>query len=286
MAFKSVWVGERLERLIREYPLRGTDPLFAQELGVSRAALKAHAIHLKLRSLVTNERIIKGVRRALGKSSEEGLDLNRRYFDTWSNNMAWTLGYTFADGSVRSSANGSGLRYSCKLDDVELLEIVKGELRSDHHIATHYKTNGRRRATLEISCSDIAVRIQELHGVLPRKSYKDIPYPFVPDDFLGHFSRGVLDGDGSIPTFDSQKRGGFYWCGTKLFITGLMEHLSFITDIPMATILPCRKIFRFYWSDRQDVIKLYHLIYPEGEYPYLKRKRDRIEEVLRNQGLL
>jgi hypothetical protein len=282
MAFKSVWIGERLERLIQEYPQRGQDPELAQELGVSWYAMRVQAAKLGLRSLVARERKSNNIREALKERSEARTDINWRYFDTWSNNMAWALGYTFADGCVTRLY----LRYGCKLADVELLEIIQRELKSKCEIDTHY----RKRATLDIGCVALVNRLQELHGVLPRKSYIDIPYPFVPDDFLGHFARGVLDGDGHIPLYKDNKRNtlrtGFQWSGTRLFITGLMEHLSFIADIPMAVVSPNGSIFRFQWSGRYDVIKLYHLIYPEGEYPYLKRKRDRIEEVLRNQGLL
>ena len=127
-----------------------------------------------------------------------GKFMNTNFFKTWSPNMAWLLGYTWADGCVQVPVDAKGyvryrLRYGCSAKDVELLLCIYRMLGCVQKIAPK-KDN---MLELQIGSKELVCDLIELHGVEPRKSYKDLSFPSVPSRYLCHFVRGYFDGDGS-----------------------------------------------------------------------------------------
>lgn len=123
--------------------------------------------------------------------------VNSDFFKTWSPEMAWVLGFIFADGCIMiGPRNGGMLSIGVGEKDLEILEKINACLESNYII--------RRKATnkvtycyrLDISKREIVDDLINL-GVTPRKS-KTITWPRIPDEYVWDFIRGYYDGDGSI----------------------------------------------------------------------------------------
>jgi hypothetical protein len=132
--------------------------------------------------------------------------LNRRslrqdYFDTWSDEMAYYLGYLFADGNILDGRNHK-LALECSTEDEEIILEIRKALNSNHKISR--KPVRRRRdginagsmTHIQISGERLIRTLVDVHGVLPAKSRKDLPFPRVPECYLCHFSRGYHVGMG------------------------------------------------------------------------------------------
>jgi len=120
------------------------------------------------------------------------------FFSEWNSNMAYILGFTCADGNVHNKTLSWELtnKYQSNYD---LLNSFCKSMDSNYPIE---KRNNSFR--LRITNSEILSDIQNL-GVIPNKK-KVLKFPCVPSDYLRHFIRGFLDGDGWIIN-SSRKKG-------------------------------------------------------------------------------
>ncbi|MGR3764416.1 LAGLIDADG family homing endonuclease [Rossellomorea sp. NS-SX7] len=128
-------------------------------------------------------------RRAKG-SWKRKYEVNEHYFKTWSNNMAYILGFFAADGCVNKDL--SSISFSQK--SIEILEKIKIELQSNHPFVQNPNTGVY---TLGIHSKILKEDLMILHGIQPNKSLR-IQLPTIPEPYLSHFIRGYFDGDGSI----------------------------------------------------------------------------------------
>jgi hypothetical protein len=109
------------------------------------------------------------------------------------------------------------------------------------------------------------------HGIVPRKSFIDCEFPFVPSEFFPHFVRGHFDGDGGI-----FKTGQGYYkisiVGTKTFIETLMERLHTEAKLPLKKIVK-DKVHRLLYTKYDEILSFINYIYPKNENCfYLLRK--------------
>ena len=194
--------------------------------------------------------------------------------------MAWLLGYTWADGCVCQPRGSKRwqlvLHYGCQLSDKHLLEQIKHLLNSHHKIC---QNEHRNEVQLSISSDILGSDLINIHGVMPRKSHLNCPFPLVPPEFLPHFVRGYLDGDGCVycdykPTGTMAVR--FY--GTRNFTRGLRESIAKQIGIRLPTVRCLqRRVYQIGWYAQSDVRKLYKWMYPNENVPCLRRKRDRMK---------
>lgn len=142
------------------------------------------------------------------------------FFQRWSPDMAWLLGYTLADGCVRPD------RYelSYKSIDYVMLDKVKGLLQSNSEIRDSGKIY-----SLSIYSSQIVQDLQLL-GITARKSLT-VQMPPVPTEYFWDFLRGVIDGDGSIRSPSNSI--GFTVTGSLSLITTIREELMQRTGCPL-----------------------------------------------------
>lgn len=121
--------------------------------------------------------------------------VNEDFFKTWTPDMAYTLGFIAADGSVQESTKNKGpvLRIASK--DKEHLETIRNLLGSTHLIREESNKNGSW-SVLAIYSKEIVDDLVSL-GIYPNKSLT-FRIPNIPDEYMRHFVRGYFDGDGSI----------------------------------------------------------------------------------------
>ena len=112
--------------------------------------------------------------------------VNQDFFKYWNSQMAYILGFTFADGNIHYVSLAWDLK-----SDIELLKKINRAMDSNYPIEKR-KNSFRLRISNPVILQDI----QKL-GVIPNKT-KTCQFPSVPVAFPGDFIRGFLDGDGWI----------------------------------------------------------------------------------------
>lgn len=122
--------------------------------------------------------------------------VNEKFFDKWNPEMAYVLGYIYADGSVYPSVRGSYINVTSI--DRDTVYKIKNWLNSLHTIREEPSTwpNGRTRYVLRIGNKNLYNSLVKL-GLYPNKSLT-VRLPNIPSQFLSHFVRGYFDGDGCV----------------------------------------------------------------------------------------
>lgn len=116
--------------------------------------------------------------------------VNERYFDVWSPNMAYILGFVLADGSVSRHS----LRVEVAKRDIEVLEFIRSELCPTARILHSQKGTARR---LNIN-SVVLVKSLAKYGIIKNKTGKEHINFHIPQELFGDFIRGLFDGDGWV----------------------------------------------------------------------------------------
>lgn len=115
--------------------------------------------------------------------------IDEEFFETWSDEMAYLLGYITADGGVRPH------KYELKMKsiDYELLEYAKKLLKTNYEIKSEKNT---RCYVLVVYSKKIIESLAKL-GIYARKSLT-VQMAKVPDKYFWSYLRGLVDGDGTI----------------------------------------------------------------------------------------
>lgn len=266
---RTFWTPEREEILRQRYPSEGPQQL-AKEFKKSVHAVIVRASLFGLESGVRLGRISASLR--------ERASVNMTYFDEWSPNMAWLLGFTWADGSIVKTRGQFQVRWGVTEEDRVLIDRIRAEIGSGHKI--YLKKSGRYgeyvtrpSVYLNVASTTLARTLMNKYQIPPRKSFIDPRYPVVPDEYTGHFVRGYLDGDGSVGLYGTEGRvtlisGGFQ------FLVGMQEQICRLTGVKKNAVSKSGKTWQIRWTSRPDLQRLLSFIYPAGEYIFLARKRD------------
>ena len=157
-----------------------------------------------------------GIKREMGASYA-----NICYFDKWNENMAYILGFIYADGCIidRKKSTGDEVLYIALANaDYDHLVKIRDKIAPNKKIWVYYKKlNNKyyRIDYLRIGSRYLCKRLKDL-GVKNRKS-KVLEFPHVPKKYLSHFIRGYFDGDGSFLIYRNEPRLSFC-SGTKVFL--------------------------------------------------------------------
>jgi len=116
--------------------------------------------------------------------------VNHDFFSSWSEAMAYVLGFWFADGWMTQPYRDASVCFVSK--DRTHLEMIRGLMQSEHTI--HSQGIGCFR--LPIGSKKLWRDLTELGGC-PAKSLV-IAMPTIPSDYIRHFIRGYVDGDGTL----------------------------------------------------------------------------------------
>ena len=150
--------------------------------------------------------------------------LNENYFKTWSHDMAYILGFWFADGSLQNKNGSKSFSITQHKDDKYILEDILCKMGSDHPL-----TKIRNCFDFLIGSKVIFDDIVRLGG--KTKKSMDMEFPNIPEEYLADFIRGYFDGDGCIYVSRDNKK----CCGT--FVSGSLAFLKKLNEI-LAVYLP------------------------------------------------
>lgn len=208
--------------------------------------------------------------------------INEKFFKSWSKEMAWVLGFIFADGCVLlGHRNGGILSIGVAEKDLEILEKINKALNSQYPIRKKLTNSQTYCYRLDISHRSIVDDLINL-GVTPRKS-KTLSWPNIPKPYVWHFIRGYYDGDGSIfhGKGYTNKQGASKLqlrtsvLGTKVFLEGILNEFQnhYPEYTPKIQDKSSAGYFRLEISGTRSALALCNLLYKDSnENTRLQRK--------------
>ncbi len=226
--------------------------------------------------------------------------INHNFFKSWSPEMAYVLGFIFADGAIEDVQKSSQTCYISIIasrKDINILEQIKIVMKSSHKL---YKRQARIRTYtggkqyLSKDCFIFRIGSKLMYndllnlGVTPRKSLT-ILFPNIPLEYQGFFLRGYFDGDGCIHLIKRKYPRLIFTSGSVKFLEGISKTLSSELQIPEKRIYsqiensgnPC---YRLHYNTKLSS-KILEFMYKDLEKaPYLDRKFAIYQKYLRSQN--
>jgi len=204
----------------------------------------------------------------------------------WSPNLAYIVGYIFADGCI--SKNWYSLCFLCHSKDEEILVAIHRELNvaTKIHRDPAREYGGRKngpRTYFSVSNKRLVLSLQDRFGLVPQKSDLDLPMPEIPDAYVGHFVRGYFDGDGHIAMSKKHNGGNFSFVGTEKFVRQMSSVICRLIGTNRVCVSCQKGLWSAAWTLRDSLKKIHKLIYPEGDYIYLSRKRQVFDSLLQRE---
>ncbi|QTC42730.1 endonuclease [Bacillus sp. V3] len=201
-------------------------------------------------------------RRAKGSWNRK-YTVNEHYFKTWSNNMAYILGFFAADGHI--SSRTQLVTFSQK--DKAILEQIRNELGSNQPLTQNDSTGVY---LLNIGSKIMKEDLINLHGMSSEKSHT-LTFPTIPDKYLSHFVRGYFDGDGCV---NYKQRVVSFVGSSLLFQEELKIKLEALKLSPY--IKKYSKHWRLFITGRRSIQIFKRWVYENKEL-YIARKHEEFE---------
>jgi hypothetical protein len=224
---------------------------------------------------------------------------NQNFFKKWSFEMAYVLGFIFADGNVTDAAISSRTAYlHITNKDKEILEKIKCVMNSGHPITESrekllkypngwYRGGGTSRFRIgsKILCSDL-----KKLGVIPNKS-KILRLPEIPQIFFMDFVRGYFDGDGCVYIEKKDSLVGkkirrirvIFTSGSRNFLEDLSCAINRHILIEGSIYEKARSFQLVYYTKGSNA--LYKHMYKNAEELCITRKKKKFEEYLESRRL-
>ena len=190
--------------------------------------------------------------------------INQDFFKTWSSDMAYILGFWFADGCIY---NGKMFDITIQAKDKYILKKIAEKLQYKGNI---YDYVDRQAVRINFSCVTIYRDIIALGGT-ERKSLT-VQFPEVPEEYLADFIRGYFDGDGSVYNVKGGRINTAFTCGSKHFLDKLLEILREKAGVEGGSYDPSSVSLRF---GNKDSHKIGNFMYKNNPELFLLRKREK-----------
>lgn len=211
---------------------------------------------------------------------------NKNFFKTWSTEMAYVLGYIYADGTIEDTRKSSRTCYTAITSvDYDLLDKVRKTLSSNHELyikKAHTQTfpDGKKYICkkayiLRVGSKSMFDDLIKL-GLTPRKSLT-LSFPDVPIESLSYFVRGYFDGDGCIMvSVDKGKKmpsvKTIFTCGSLTFLEQLNSLLNKVANCRHKNIIHSDHAYQLSYR-KYDSLKILDFIYSNlNKAPFLARK--------------
>lgn len=132
-----------------------------------------------------------------------------KFFDSWSEDMAYVLGFITADGYIRNVKRSKYLRIKIKESDIDILNYIKKVINYSGEIL--HKQAIRKGKTnysviLQINSTKLVEQLYK-YGLIQNKTGKEC-LPNIPDKFKPDYLRGLFDGDGYVNHSADTRRFG------------------------------------------------------------------------------
>ncbi len=213
---------------------------------------------------------------------------NKDFFKTWTSDMAYILGFMYADGNIVETKRGTHFVAVYSADE-DILVGIKKCFESDHKLSKKVSKTGvvyRIQIGSKEWFADLAML-----GLFPNKT-KRMQLPHIPSEYFGSFVRGYFDGDGNVwAGFINRSRKTPTRVLQAGFTSGSHEYLVSLRNVLQSMGiqgggLHASKVgnySRLILSTR-DALKLYKIMYNAPHKLYLKRKKVVFEQFVDNCG--
>lgn len=202
--------------------------------------------------------------------------VNEKFFSDWSPEMAYVLGFIYADGNMSRDA------YKIRIDskDIQILEDIRVAMDSTHPVSKQKNKNGYWYE-LMVSNKALYGDLRKL-GVFPNKSLT-MRLPEIPIEYMKDFIRGYFDGDGCIYEVKRKRpTPGLeidFATGSKDFAIKIINVLNENVHVSIRLTNPRKNYYRIRgWNQASEAI--FDYMYSENPTLYLKRKYDKFLDIM------
>lgn len=199
--------------------------------------------------------------------SNRKYQINEEYFNNWSNEMAYLLGFLAADGNVYKSTLSISLQ---KRDDY-VLEFFMKEIGKT---SKNYRTIKKRKYTRIRFNSKKIIDSLKKYQITPAKTLTLRANFDIPKQFLGDFIRGIFDGDGWVNC-----RRNSIECGicsaSELFLKDITKLIKIKGRIRKRIKTKDSKPLYCWEINKTDTMKLKNIMYADENCFCLKRKKEK-----------
>lgn len=219
--------------------------------------------------------------------------MNEKFFDTWTNDSAYILGFLMADGNIlckgyinsKYKGNGYILTINLHLKDKSILDYISSKLETKQPKIRKIIGNDniyREQASLVICNKYMILKLIE-HGVVPNKTGKEIIPPTLPDIFFPDFLRGYFDGDGSIRNGQQLCNGKIYGQYNLKFVcanSDLLKQFKLRLNNIGGKIISSKKdnCSRWQIQSKKDILKIKNIMYSNDRF-CLNRKKEIFDKI-------
>lgn len=202
--------------------------------------------------------------------------LDESFFDKWTNESAYVLGWIYTDGNLSKSR--PRMKICCC--DKDIIVTISKLIGSTHPIYEHTPKNRTRpQFTLVVDSQKIYDRLIEI-GLTPSKS-KTTTVPNVPQKYFSHFLRGVIDGDGSVYLEPQKYRDRDYSFLRLTVVSGSIEFLHVLQEkignsygVKEKIMSKNKTAFQLKYSTNEALKVLSH-VYKDSSFGRLERKYEK-----------
>ncbi|MBX0327115.1 hypothetical protein K2Z83_05390 [Oscillochloris sp. ZM17-4] len=165
------------------------------------------------------------------------------FFRIWSAEMAYVLGYWWADGYMRHRKDTGAHLIEFASIDREHLKKLAGAVGEAPSL---------RKVSGTTNCYEIEFCSKEMYydllalGGMPNKS-NVIGFPDIPAHLLVHFVRGFVDGDGTL-VWNGDRPVIQIYSGSKRLLEEMAVAIEEQTGIPAPNVVANRALWYIKWS--------------------------------------
>ena len=197
-------------------------------------------------------------------------EVDENFFINWRPEMAYVLGYFYADGSMEDASYIRGKYIRVSSVDKHTIFKIKNWLKSKHKIVIIRQQQGYKRKTRYLLRIGSHALYQHLinFGLHPNKSLT-IRFPTIPKKFLADFVRGYFDGDGCVYLYRGKgkkqkliikKLSVIFTSGSLRFLKNLCGVLRKELHLKQSRVYKSKRSFQLRYST-DDSVKLFKFLY-------------------------
>ena len=213
---------------------------------------------------------------------------NKDFFKTWSFDMAYILGFMYADGNIVQTKRGNHYIAIYTADEALLISMAKC-MKAKHKVSVRISDTGCNYR-IQIGSKEWFNDLGQL-GLFPDKTTR-MRLPTIPQEFFGDFVRGYFDGDGNVWSGTVHKNRKTTTLTIQVFFTSC-SHL-FLKDLRSllqknginggGMYIPKKGNFARIIFSSNDALKIYEIMYNSRHKLFLKRKRVVFEQFIKIRG--
>jgi len=223
---------------------------------------------------------------------------NKDFFKEWTPEMAYVLGFTYADGNITNAVSSRTQYFHVDSTDRDIIERIKSVLGAEHPISiepSHFVKYNNGKVYRSADSFRLRIGSREIYndliklGLTPKKSLT-IKFPNnIPESYFAHFVRGYFDGDGCIHIKRGKGKYGqtilkglsiIFTSGSKEFLEGLRDSANRFSNFGKKSVyyIPSSRAYYLKY-DTAESLRWFKFFY--GDNPpglFLERKLNIFKE--------